>query len=425
MIKHTITNKTKSEQTLLITADEQFIKPYKQAVLKRLKKNLKVDGFRPGNVPDKIAEREIGEAQVQAEVLQEVIMHAFTKIVRENDIETVASPQINLKKFVPYSDLEFEAVVAVMPAIKLDLKKIKVSKPKVVVDKKEVEETLQNFATQSAKKEESKEGIKNTDEVKFDFEGVREGKPVEGAAATNHVMTIGSGSFIPGFEDNMLGLKKGDKKTFTVKFPKDYHAKDLANKDVEFSVNIVEVKTVQQPKIDDEWAKTVGPVQDLKGLKAEIEKSILQNKQAEADKQYENSVLDAVIKQANIEAPAGLVGEQTDKLRNETTENLKNSGLDLEKYLQLQGQKPEDFETQLKAEAEKRVKLGLVLRSVIENEKISVTDSEIDAELAKLKTQYSDPKMQEELTHDHFRDDLKNHLLTTKAIAAISQAASN
>lgn len=423
MIKHTISKTTPGEKTLLITVDEQFIAPYKQSVIKRLKKNLKVDGFRPGNVPDNIAERELGEAKVQAEVLQEVLMHAYSKIIREAKIDTVASPQINLKKFVPYNELEFEAVVAIMPDIKINLKQLKVKKTSVKVDQKEIDSTLQNLATQSATKTDSKSGIKNGDEVKFDFKGVRQGKPVEGASATNHKMIIGEGSFIPGFEENMLGLKKDDKKTFTVKFPKEYHAKDLADKDVDFSVEIKEIKSVDQPKIDDAWAKTVGPVQNLKELKTEIEKSLMQTKQADADKEFENAVLEAAISQAKITAPTSLVSEQTARLRSETEENLKNSGLDLEKYLQLQGQKPADFEAQITTEAEKRVKLGLVLRSIIEQEKITVTETEIDNELARMKTQYTDPKMQEELTHGHFRDDLKNHLLTQKAIAVLATAA--
>ncbi len=423
MIKHTITNNKKSEQTILISVDEQFINPYRQSVLKRLKKNLKVDGFRPGNVPDKIAERELGEAKVQAEVLEEVIMHAYSKVVREAKIETVASPQISLKKFVPYSELEFEAVVAIMPDFKLDLKKLKVKKPEVKIDKKEIEETLQNLALQSAKKVDSTKAIKKSDEVKFDFEGVREGKPVEGTSAKNHIMIIGEGSFIPGFEEEMIGLKKGDKKTFTIRFPKEYHAKDLADKKVEFSINIVDVKSVEKPKVDDAWAKTVGPVNNLSELKTEIEKSLVQNKQAETDKQFENEVLELAIKQANIDAPQSLVSEQANRLRQETEDNLKNSGLDLEKYLQLQGQKPQDFELQLKNEAEKRVKLGIILRSVIGNENIQISEQEIESELARMKTQYTDPKMQEELTHDHFKEDLKNHLLTQKAISILTTAA--
>lgn len=423
MITHKLSKTTKTEATLLITADAEFIDPYKKSVLKRLKKDLKVDGFRPGNVPDKIAERELGEQRVQAEVLEEVIMHAYTKAARELKLDTIASPKISLKKFVPYTEVEFEAVAPIMPEITLDLKKLKVKKPEVKVDAKEINETLENLRKQGATKTPSKSGIKNGDEVKFDFAGVRAGKPVEGASATGHVMTIGEGSFIPGFEDNMLGLKAGATKTFTVTFPKDYHAKDLSGKDVEFTVTIHEISTAELPELNDAWAKTVGPVQDLKSLKEEVKKSIEQNKAAETNKQFENEVLEAAVKLADFAVPETLVEEQIERLRAETEDNLKNSGLDLEKYLQLQGQKPEEFAATLKTEAEKRVKLGLLLRHIIEQEKITVTDAEVDAELMHMKSHYTDPKMQEELTHDHFKSDLRNHLLTTKAVTVLADAA--
>ena len=423
MITHKITKQTKTDVTLLISVDAQFIDPYQKSVLKRLKKDLKVDGFRPGNVPDKIAERELGAERVQAEVLEEVVMHAYTRAARELKLDTIASPNISLKKFVPYTELEFEAEVAIMPEVKIDLTKLSVKKSKVKVDPKEITETLENLRKQSATKIASKSAIKNGDEVKFDFDGTRAGKPVDGASAKGHVLTIGEGSFIPGFEENMIGLKNGATKTFTVTFPKDYHAKDLAAADVEFTVTIHEINTSELQKLNDSWAKTVGPVQDLKALKVEIAKSLEHNKQAEIDKQFENQVLEAALKLAKFDAPSSLVEEQIARLRSETEENLRNSGLDIEKYLQLQGQKPEEFEATLKTEAEKRVKIGLLLRQIIESEKVTVSDAEVETELAQMKANYTDPKMQEELTHGHFKDDLRNHLLTTKAVAILSVAA--
>lgn len=423
MIK-TTTQKAPSSVTLTINVDEQFITPYKQAVLKRLKKDLKIAGFRPGMAPDNIAEKELGEARVQAEVLEEVIMHAYTRAVRDEKLETIASPKITLKKFVPYNDLEFIAEAPVMPEIKLDLKQLKVKKAEVKVDHKEVEETLAGLQKQSAKRAEKDSKIENEDEVTFDFTGVREGKPVEGASATNHVLVVGSKQFIPGFEENLLGLKKGDKKKFTVTFPKDYHAKDLAGRDVEFSVTINKVTEVDLPKMDDAWAKTVGPVKDLAALKSDIKGTLENQKQGEAIKSYENQVLEAAVNLAKFEVPASLVEEQAAKLRNETEENLKNSGLDIEKYLEIQKRSKADFEKELKTESEKRVKLGLILRHIIELQKLTVTDTEVSAEIEHLKEHYTDPKMLEELTHDHFKGDVRNHLLTTKAMGVLVAAAS-
>lgn len=423
MINHKLSKPVNNEQTLTITVDEQFISPYKQAVIKKLKKDLKVDGFRPGNVPDNIAERELGEAKVQAEVLQEVIMHAYSKVIREQKIETVASPQINLKKFVPYSELEFEAVVAVMPKINLDLTKLKLKQSELKISKQEIENTLKNLASKSAKKEESSATIQKGDEVEFDFEGTKNGQKIEGASAKNHTLTVGEGSFIPGFEENLIGLKKNESKNFEVKFPSDYHAKELVNQKVKFDIKINKITKVTLPKIDDKWAKTVGPVKDLTELKQEVEKTLIQQKQTDLDREYENEVLEKAISLSKVEAPESLVSEQTTRLRSETEQNLKNSGLDIDKYLKLQGQKPEEFDKQLKAEAEKRVKLGLVLRHIIESNNININQTEVDSEIEKLRSQYTDPKMQEELSHEHFISDLRNHLLTQKAVKYLVDTA--
>ena len=201
-------------------------------------------------------------------------------------------------------------------------------------------------------------------------------------------------------------------------------AEKLAGKDVEFSVTIHKVTSLELPKMDDAWAKTVGPVKNLAELKKDITQTLQNQKQNEAVKTYENDVLEAVIKLAKFTVPAGLVAEQATRLRSETEENLKNSGLDIEKYLEIQKRSKEDFEKELNAEAEKRVKLGLVLRYIIETEKITVTDAEVQAEIQQLKEQYTDPKMLEHLEHDHFADDIRNHLLTTKAVGTLVAAAS-
>lgn len=423
MIKHTISKQSESEVTIAIEADETFITPYKTSVFKRLKQGLKVDGFRPGHAPDNIVERELGEARVQAEVLEEIISHAYSKAIRELKLETIAAPQISLKKFVPYTEVSFEAVVAVMPEIKVDMTKLKLKKPTAKVEAKEIDDTLDGMLRQTAQKTETTKPLKKSDVVTFDFDGTKAGKPVEGASAKGHVLTVGEGSFIPGFEDNMIGLKSGDTKTFTVTFPKDYHAEELKGQPVEFTITIHKVEQVTLPKADDAWAKTVGPVKDLAQLREEIKNTLAYNKQSELDKQYENDVLEAVVKSTKVVVPQSLVQEQATRLRTETEENLKNSGLDLNKYLKLQKQTPEVFDKQLNEEAEKRVKLGLVLRAVIAQEGITVSDTDVDAELTKLKAQYTDPKMQEEFTHGHFKDDLRNHLLTQKAVEALMSAA--
>ncbi|MBI2798246.1 trigger factor [Candidatus Saccharibacteria bacterium] len=418
-MKHSISKKSSTGITLSISVDEQFISPYKQAVLKRLKKDLKVDGFRPGQAPDHIAIRQIGDDRVQAEVIEEVITHAYTRAVREQKLDTIASPKISLKKFVPYSEIEFEAEVATMPEIKFDHTKLRVKPKEVKAETKEVEETLAGMQKQMAERKPSEGPAKDGDELKIDFEGKRGGKPVEGAAAKDAAITIGDKQFIPGFEENLAGLKKGDKKTFDVTFPKDYHATELAGQKVEFSVQVHEIHNMIKPEINDDFATHVGKFKNLKELKADIEKTIKAQKEAQNAQEYENKVVDELIDKTKFDVPEFLLEDNEHRLQHEVEDNLKNSGMDLKKWLEIQNKTEDDFKKELRTEAERRVKLGILMRYIIEKEDIKVSDAEIDAEMERLRSQYSDPKMQEELTHGHFRDDLRNHMMTQKAVAKL------
>jgi trigger factor len=425
MIKSTL-KKEPGSITFTITADEAFIAPYKTAVLKRLKKDLKVDGFRPGQAPDNIAMRQLGEDRVQAEVLQEVIGMAYANQMREHkDIETLASPEVEIKKFVPYTELEFSATAPLMPEIKFDYSKLKVKKPEIKIAAKQVDEAIDVLRKQMATRVATNKAIKKGDEVRFDFEGTRAGKPVEGASAQNHVLTVGEGSFIPGFEENLIGLKDKDEKSFDVTFPKDYHAKDLQGAKVTFKVKINSVYEVSTPKVDDDFAMRAGNKKTVKELREDIEKVLGEQEAERTRKDYENEILKTIMASAKFELPKALVDQQKHTLEHEVEENLKNSGLDKKKYLEIQKRTEADFDKELTDEAKKRIQGALILRDVIGKQKITVGETELEQEIVRMGELYkSDPKIQEELTHDHFREDLRNHLLTQKAMAYLTEQAS-
>ncbi|MSR68249.1 trigger factor [Candidatus Saccharibacteria bacterium] len=424
MIKST-NKKSGSTMTLTISVDAQFIEPYKISTLKKLKKDLKVDGFRPGHAPDNIVVRELGEARVQAEVLEEVIDHAFNNQMREHKIESLGSPSIELVKFVPYTELEFKAEFPIAPAIDFDYSKLKIKKALITIEPSKIDEAIEVLRSQMASRVSSKQPIQQGDEVRFDFDGKRAGQPVEGASAKNHTLIVGEGTFIPGFEENLIGLKATEEKTFEVTFPKDYQAQDLKGAKVDFSVKVNEVFTVNKPKIDDEFAKTVGNKANIKELRDDIKKVLTEQEEAQKSKAYENKILDELLKKAKFEVPEQLVSQQTAKLEEEMEKNLHNSGMDKQKYLGLQKLSEGDLKQEITTEADKRVRAALILKDVIEKYQLVVSALELDQELAKMAEQYkSDPKIQAELTHDHFRADLTNHLLTQKAIAKLTQFAS-
>lgn len=420
------TKKDKASATLTITADEKFISPFKQAVLKRLKKDLKVDGFRPGHVPDAIVIRELGDSRVQAEVAQEVMERALDNQLRETGLEMLGTPGVELKKFVPYSEIEFIAKFPIMPEIEYDYSKLKLKKPESKVDKKRVDEAIEVLRKQVAKKLAKDKPIENGDEVRFDFEGKRKGEPVEGASAQNHVMTVGDKTFIPGFEENLVGLKVKEEKTFEVTFPKDYHSKDLQGAKVDFSVKINDVYTIELPEVNDEFAKNMSGKSNVEEMRKDIEGVLKEQEADEANRQYQNMVIDELIKKVKFDVPEQLLQQQIVQLESEMEKNLHNSGLDKKKYLEMYGKTEDDLVKELQSEAEKRIKSALIMKDVISKYKLTVSELELDQEIAKMAEQYkSDPKIQEELTHGHFKDDLRNHLLTQKAIQKLADLASS
>lgn len=424
MIKHEITSTKNSQVELKVELTADYLEDVKKTVVDRMKQGVKVAGFRPGKAPLNVIERHLDQNQLQAEVLEAAVARSYSDAVVAEKLETIAAPKVELKKFVPYTELEYVAVAAVMPKIDFDITKLKLKQADVRVEAKEIDETLEGLRKQAAIEKPSTEPAKLGDKVKIDFEGTRAGKPVEGAAGQNSELTLGEGRFIPGFEDNIVGLKEGEEKEFEVTFPKDYHAKDLAGAKVTFKVNLRELTAVNMPELNDELAKTLGDFKSLKDLRADIETKIKVQKMDQAEQEYEQNVLAEALKQAKFEVAPLLIDEQKHRLQHEVEENLKQSGLDVEKYLTVSGKAKDEFEKELSEEADKRVRTGLLIRQVVESNNLDVSEDEVESELEKLRMQYTDKHMQEEMTHGHFRDDLAQHLLATKARALLVQYAS-
>lgn len=423
MITHKITSTKDSQVELHVTLDAEYINDVKKTVVARMGTNVKVAGFRPGKAPTNVIERNLDQNALQSEVLEAAVAKSYADAVVEEKIETIAAPKVELKKFVPLTELEYTAVAAVMPKIEFDPSKLKVKLAEVKVEAKEVDDTIEGLRKQASTEKPSKEPAKLGDKVKIDFEGMREGKLVEGAAGQNSEITLGEGRFIPGFEDNIAGLKEGDEKEFEITFPKDYHAKDLAGAKVTFKIKLNELIAVELPKVDDAFAQSLGEFKTLADLRKDIEAKIKVQKSDQAVVEYEQQVLAEALKQAKFDIAPMLIEEQKHRLQHEVEGNLQQSGLDVEKYLAVSGKAKEALEQELSEEADKRVRTGLLIRHIVDANKLNVSDGEVDAELEKLRTQYTDKHMQEEMTHGHFRDDLAQHLLATKARQLLVQYA--
>ncbi len=404
---------------LTVKADKAELDVAKEAVLTRLSATVKVPGFRPGKAPANMVEKQIDQNAFQAEFLDEVINQLYVKAVEQEKLRPVAQPKIEVAKFVPFSTLEFTAEVEAVGDIKLpNYKTIKLEAKKAEVTAADVTTVLTNLQQRGAVKEDVERAAKDGDEVVIDFTGTdaETKKPIEGTDGKEYPLTLGSKSFIPGFEEELVGLKPGSKKTFTVTFPKDYGAKTLQNRKVTFAVTVNKVSEIKAAKLDDAFAATVGPFKTLAELKADIKKQLKVEKQQEADRAFDNELLEKIAAKTTITIPKALVEEEIDRMEEEEKRNVVYRGQTWQEHLDEEGLSAEAHREKQREGAELRIKAGLILGAISDEEKVTVTPEEFEIRIQLLKGQYPDEAMQAELDKPENRRDIMSRMLTEKTL---------
>lgn len=417
-------NSTTAVLSIALTSDE--LEPIKQQVLKELAKNIKIPGFRPGNAPLEMVQKQVDQQVLNQEFLEEAIQKYYPEAARQESLRPVDRPEISIKSFVPFSELSFEATVPVITDVKLpDYKKFKKPRIKAKVVTQDVDEVIDNLRTQSAEKESVERAAQTTDQVVIDFSGVdKNGKAVKGADGTDYPLVLGSKTFIPGFEENIEGLKTGDKKTFDVTFPEDYGVSSLAGEKVTFTVTVKDVKAIKKPKLDDEFASKVGPVKSVDELKSDIKKELSKEKQRQADLDYESELVRDITKKTEVDIPDVLIDEQEQRLLDEFKQNLTYRGQTIAEFLAEKDMDEEEYrKNELRPQAEERVKASIVLSEIAEQENIQVTPEELEIRLQVLKGQYQDAKMQEELNKPESRQNIASRMLSEKTVAQLASYA--
>lgn len=419
-MKSIITSTTDTSKTLTVTLDQKDMAETVKHTMDHLRAKVKAAGFRPGKAPDHIVERELGAQTVQAEVIDAVLGATYPQVLIENEINPVGSPQVEVSKFVPYTELEYVLTVEILAPVKLaDYKKLKSKKPEVKVDPKDLDNAVEDLRKRLASHEPIKEAAKLEDETVIDFEGSQNGILVPGAKGADHHLVLGSGSFIPGFEEELVGLKAGDTKTFDITFPKEYHEASLAGAVVTFKVDVKEVHRIILPEVTDALAVEVAGVKTVKELKADIESRLLAEKEATAMRDYENVLIEEIVKGSKYTLPETLVDRQLEAMRLEFGQQLSQSGMDLDKWLNLTGKNAEEFDKELRPKAEDRVAAGIVMSEISKLENITVSDQDIEEELNRLRINYPDPAMQAELEKPELREEIFNHLMASRTLAKI------
>ena len=407
----------KTKVTISLGVEE--LKAAEQVALTKLAKEVKIEGFRKGKAP-----LEMVAAQVDQNVLgQEIIENALSKAVAEaflkEKIQAINRPEVDVKKFVPGTELEFTATSEIMPKVELgDYKNLKVKKEKVSVSQKEINETIDQILKNFAEKKEVKRAAKEGDEVIIDFLGKKDGVAFDGGKAEKFPLELGSKSFIPGFEEGLIGKKAGDELSLDLKFPKDYHAKDLAGAKVVFEVKIHEVRENVLPEINEEFLSKLGEFKTKEDFEKQIKEDLKTQKQVEADDKFKDELVKKLAEVSKVPVPEILLEDQKQSIEMDMQQNLMYSGLSLDDYLKRMGKTREEWlENDIKAVAESRVKSGLALAELSKVEKIQSSVDELDARIAQLKEQYGNSKeVVKQLSSDDVRRNLANQILTEKTI---------
>ena len=419
-MKHTRKKLSDTKIQFSVSLEPSELAEAKKLALVRLAKNVKAAGFRPGKVPPKIAEKHIAGEELHNAIVDGAVNKAIVDTFTENDIQPLERPAVEVKKYVPDELLEFTAEAEVLPEIKLgNYKQLKVTPKKVTVDKKDIDEVIERMQQGFAEKKAVERAAKLGDEVSIDFEGTdKKGDKVAGASGKDYPLTLGSKSFIPGFEEGLVGKKTGDTFELPLAFPKDYHASHLAGTKIIFSVKVNKVQQIDKPKVDDEFAKKCGPFKTVAELRKDIKAELMARKKEEADRELKDKLVEQLVKTSVIPVPEVLIGDQEANLQRDMQQNLMSRGMTLQQYLTEQKLTEEEWnKKELKPAAIARVQAGLALAELTKLEKIEASKQELDARHAEMKQQYgSDPTVLAQLDSPEVRRDLANRVLTEKTI---------
>lgn len=407
----------KVELTISLGAEE--LKAAEQVALTKLAKEVKIEGFRKGKAPLEMVAAQVDPNLLNQETLENALSKSVAEAFLKEKVQAINRPEVDVKKFIPGTELEFTATTEIMPKVELgDYKKLGVKKEAVKVSKKEVKETIDRILKNFAEKKKVEREAKNGDEVIIDFLGKKDGVAFDGGKAEKFPLELGSKSFIPGFEEGLIGRKAGDELSLDLEFPKDYHAKDLAGAKVVFEVKIHEVRENIEPEINEEFLSKLGDFKTKEEFEKQIEEDLKTQKQAEADEKFKDELVKKLAEVSKVPVPEILLEDQKRSIEMDMQQNLMYSGLSLEDYLERMGKTREEWlEKDVKEAAEMRVKSGLALAELSKVEKVKSDTKELDARIAQLKEQYGNSKeVQKQLSSDDVRRNLANQILTEKTI---------
>ena len=411
----------KSQVALTIEVGAAEFQAAIEKAYQKMRKNINVPGFRPGKAPRKMIEKMYGAEVFFEEAINNAFPEAYESAIKEQEIRAVGYPEVEMVGECTVDGFTFKAVVPVYPEVTLgEYKGLSASKEEVKVMAADVNERLKQMAERNTRLVSVEREAKEGDTAVIDFEGFLEGVPFEGGKGENYSLELGSHSFIPGFEEQVIGMKAGDEKDLDVTFPEQY-TPELAGKAVVFKVKVHEVKEKEVPVMDDEFAKDVSEFDTLKELKADLKKKITEERQKAADRAFEDALMEQAAANITAEIPDAMVETQTRQFVDNFKAQIAQQGFPFEQYLQMTGMTEQQLMDEAKEPALRQVRMDLTVEAIIKAENLEATDEEVEAEITKMAEQYG---MDVETVKKYLAaEQVKDQIVSQKAIAVVVDSA--
>lgn len=411
----------KSQVALTIEVGAEEFQAAVEKAYQKMRKKINVPGFRPGKAPRKIIEGMYGAEVFFEEAINIAFPDAYEAAVKEQELRVVGYPSVEMVGEVTKDGFTFKATAPVYPEVTLGAYKgLTAEKEEVKVSAADVEERLKQLSDRNTRLISVEREAKEGDTAVIDFEGFLDGKPFDGGKGENHSLELGSHSFVPGFEEQVVGMKAGDEKDIDITFPEDYHA-DLAGKAVVFKVKVHEVKEKQVPEMDDEFAKDVSEFDTLKELKADLKKKITEERQKDADRAFEDALMEQVAEGITADIPDAMVEAQARQYLDNFKMQIAQQGIPYDQYMKMTGMDENKLLEDAKEPALRQVRMDLAVAAIIKAENIEASDEDVEAEFQKLAEQYG---MDVEMVKKYLQaDQVKDQVVSQKAIAVVVDSA--
>lgn len=418
-MSYTVENLEKSMAKITITVSAEDFEAAMVKSYNKNKKSISIQGFRKGKAPRKMVEKMYGPEVFYEDAANFAIPDAYEAAAKECGLDIVSRPEIDVVDIGKGKEFVFTATVAVKPEVTLgEYKGIEVEKKVVKVMAADVNEELEKVREQNSRMiTVENRGIKKDDTAVIDFEGFVDGEPFQGGKGEDYPLVIGSHSFIDNFEDQLVGKKTGDEVEVNVTFPEEYHEASLKGKPALFKVTVKEIKKKELPKLDDEFASEVSEFETLKEYKASVKKTLTERRKEEAKREKENAVVEKVVENITVELPDPMVDEQVQQMIQEFASRIAQQGLSFEQYMQMTGMTPDALTTQMRPEAEKRIKTRLALEAIVAAENIKATAKDLDKEIENMASMYQmEVDKIKEMIGDAEKEQISQDLAVQKAV---------